>query len=171
MTDILHEWQNFYFMVGGASATLIGLMFVAVSIGSHLVNEEQMNNVRTYVSPTLYHFVHVLVFACIMLVPVHSQLTLALAIAVIHVLGLRQIIAVFRRMSQQGYAENTRDKHWLWHVTLPALSYGLAVALSYGLFYRADLISGLALVAIVLLICAIRNTWVLVIWIAQQNSR
>ncbi len=26
------EWQNFYFVMGSASATLIGLMFVAVSV-------------------------------------------------------------------------------------------------------------------------------------------
>jgi hypothetical protein len=32
----LHEWHDFYALVGTASATLIGLMFVAVSIAEPL---------------------------------------------------------------------------------------------------------------------------------------
>jgi hypothetical protein len=37
---LLHEWHDFYVLVGTASATLVGLMFVAVSIGTTIFNED-----------------------------------------------------------------------------------------------------------------------------------
>ena len=36
MTDVLHAWQNFYLLTGGAAATLTGLIFVAASLGANL---------------------------------------------------------------------------------------------------------------------------------------
>ena len=34
LSQALRDWQNFYILAGGASATLAGLMFVAISLGS-----------------------------------------------------------------------------------------------------------------------------------------
>jgi len=46
--DVLHDWQNFYVLMGGASATLTGLMFVAVSLGMNLVNDASEADIHTY---------------------------------------------------------------------------------------------------------------------------
>jgi hypothetical protein len=35
--ELLHEWHDFYVLLGTASATLVGLMFVAVSIGTSVL--------------------------------------------------------------------------------------------------------------------------------------
>jgi hypothetical protein len=43
MTEILRDWHDFYVLMGTATATLIGLMFVAVSIGAGLLQ----TNIRT----------------------------------------------------------------------------------------------------------------------------
>lgn len=45
-TETLRSWHNFYFMTGGATATLVGLMFVALSLGRHLVSEETAPNLQ-----------------------------------------------------------------------------------------------------------------------------
>ena len=55
--DTLHSWQNFYFMIGGASAGLMGLMFVALSLGTHLVNDETISSVGAFVTPSIIYFV------------------------------------------------------------------------------------------------------------------
>ena len=40
LAELLHDWHDFYVLVGTASATLVGLMFVAVSIGTAIFNED-----------------------------------------------------------------------------------------------------------------------------------
>lgn len=48
MLDSLRDWQNFYVLMGGASATLTGLMFVAISLGMNLARNEQTDEaIRT----------------------------------------------------------------------------------------------------------------------------
>jgi hypothetical protein len=39
LAELLGEWRDFYVLIGTASATLVGLMFVAVSIGTAIFNE------------------------------------------------------------------------------------------------------------------------------------
>src|SRR5258708_15041888 len=74
--ETLHGWQNFYFMVGGAAATLLGLMFVALSMGTHLITDEVRQEIDTFTSPSIFYFVSVLLLACVMLVPTISAVVL-----------------------------------------------------------------------------------------------
>ena len=36
LSEILTQWHNFYALIGGASATLVALIFVAASIGAEV---------------------------------------------------------------------------------------------------------------------------------------
>ena len=72
----LQQWQNFYMLLGGASATLVGLMFIAISLGSGRWTPEDrllLNaSFSAFMSPTFIHFVYVLVTAVVVLVPTLS---------------------------------------------------------------------------------------------------
>jgi hypothetical protein len=59
----LQRWHDFYLLVGGAAATLVGLMFVAISLGSRLITEQSIPGLRVFVTPTIIHFIYVLVIA------------------------------------------------------------------------------------------------------------
>src|SRR5205809_653515 len=102
MTDVvnetLHNWQNFYFMIGGASATLIGLMFVAVSLGIDLVSEANREAIRLFVPPSVIYFVSVLLLAAVMLVPGFSPPRLALILFVGSVVGLARVMPFAKRL-------------------------------------------------------------------------
>jgi hypothetical protein len=63
MTEILHDWHDFYVLLGTAAATLIGLMFVAASIGAGLFTDEHKDMMRTFLTPTIIHFCAVLFFS------------------------------------------------------------------------------------------------------------
>ena len=75
------QWQNFYMLLGGASATLVGLMFIAISLGSGRWTAEDKPIVNVglsaFLSPTFIHFVYVLVTAVIVFVPTLSGRCLA----------------------------------------------------------------------------------------------
>lgn len=45
----LHAWQNFYMLLGEASATLTGLMFIAASLGIRLIDDKAGPKVQTFI--------------------------------------------------------------------------------------------------------------------------
>jgi hypothetical protein len=171
MQEILRDWQNFYFMIGGAAAALIGLMFVAISLGSHLVNTETAENMRIYVNPSLFHFVTVFLTACVMLVPVHTIASFSIILGLVCLVGLRQAMDVLKRMWRRKADEIDEENHFLWHATLPTLSYliGSVAVGGIAMTSLSPWLIGFALMATILTICAIRNVWMLVLWIARQG--
>jgi hypothetical protein len=176
LLDSLRDWQNFYVLMGGASATLTGLMFVAISLGMNLVRNDQTDNdIRTYVTPTLFHFVAVLLLAAITLMGGHTPLTFALLVGVVVLIGLwkvRGVMHLMRLQMETNSANHIReDNHWIWHGFLPLVAYGLAGCVAIGQLISTVplLFMGLALAEIMLLLVAIRNTWLLVLWIARQR--
>jgi hypothetical protein len=89
VAELFHDWHDFYVLVGTASATLVGLMFVALSIGSSIFNEKKRAGMRAFITPTVLHFAAVL-FACLIIVmPTHSWQTLG------SVLGLGALLGLF----------------------------------------------------------------------------
>jgi hypothetical protein len=62
---MLHGWDNFYIMAGTAGATLIGLLFVIITLGTHLSPSRVAHGVRAFLTPTLVHFGNVLLQALV----------------------------------------------------------------------------------------------------------
>lgn len=170
--ETLRSWQNFYFMIGGAAAGLMGLMFVALSLGTHLVNDETIKNVPAFVTPSIIYFVSVLLIAGVMLVPAHNPQVLGLICICGGVAGLWRTSRHVRhlvRMNSEYQDFNRWD--WLWQIVLPPASYGLiTLAGILFVFDRWTLaFTGLWLAALAIILCAIANTWGLVIWIIEQG--
>lgn len=170
--DALRSWQNFYFMIGGASAGLMGLMFVALSLGTHLVNDETRASFPAFVTPSILYFVSVLLVAGVMLVPSYTPLTLGLMLFVGGAAGLgrtiRHVLQIIR-VAIQNRDFNLVD--WLAQIILPVVGYALVLIAGLGFTGNqwSPAFMGLWLAALLLLICAIANTWGLVIWIVEQG--
>ena len=71
MTAELEHWHDFYVLVGTAGATLLALLFVAVSLGAGFLTETRAAATRTFYSPVVIHFTSVFFIAAIALVPAH----------------------------------------------------------------------------------------------------
>lgn len=171
--DMLHTWQNFYFMVGGTAATLIGLMFVALSLGMGIISTEITEEMKAFVTPSVFYFVSVLLIACAMLVPLYSPLALALMLFVGGLVGLNWSIPFVRkliRIAKKHQDFNLSD--WLNQVILPVMNYALllAVALLFAIDQWSLAFMVLWATSILLLVCAIGNTWSLVVWIVEQKK-
>jgi hypothetical protein len=65
LAELVHGWHDFYLLVGTASATLVGLMFVTASIAANLFTEKNREALRAFISPTVVHFCAIL-FVCIL---------------------------------------------------------------------------------------------------------
>lgn len=169
LAQSLRDWQNFYFMIGTASATLTGLLFLSVSLGTHLVAARE-EGVRTFVTPTLVHFITVILLAAVMLIPVHTALSLSALLIAIGVAGCAYTLQVTLRMIRRPDQEAVDPGHWLWHAILPLVSYGAALAVAALLL--AGSLDGLVWLSgseIVLTIVGIHNAWDLVLWLARNR--
>lgn len=167
----LQRWHDFYLLVGGAAATLVGLMFVAISLGSRFITQESLPGLRVFVSPTLIHFIYVLVIATVAMIPTLTLVPLGILLVLVGLFSFGRAVSMLPYMRQQHRAQ-TIDKHdWVWHLIAPSISYLLFVGTGIGLLLRIDrAFDGLALSSILLLVSGIRNAWDLVTWFALKTE-
>ncbi|HQR23805.1 MAG TPA: hypothetical protein PK503_08225 [Azonexus sp.] len=66
---MLKDWSDFFGMTGSAAATLVGLLFVVVTLGNGLPTSRTMDIARASMTPALYSFGGVLLQSMIALVP------------------------------------------------------------------------------------------------------
>ena len=76
LDQALRDWRDFYMLSGTAAATLVGLMFVAASIGSSLFNRRGVAPMHAFVTPTVVHFAATLFVCMISVMPGYSALSL-----------------------------------------------------------------------------------------------
>ena len=68
-----NDWHDFYLLVGTAGATLLALLFVAVSLGTGFLTDERAAATRAFYSPVVVHFTRgVFHLAAVALVPAHQ---------------------------------------------------------------------------------------------------
>jgi hypothetical protein len=165
LTELLHDWHDFYGLAGTASATLLGLMFVAASIGASIFNEEQRAPAGAFLTPTVVHFAAVL-FACLLMtIPTQSWHTLA---ALLGAGGLAGAIYCGRIVVQiiirHRFEVDLSDR--LFYAVIPFLGY-LLVLISAVLFFMKIMASASLIAASLfrLLVAAIRNAWDMTVWI------
>lgn len=174
MTDsfvqALREWQNFYFMIGTASATLVGLMFVAVSLGADLPTASDQSSVNTFVTPMLVHFSSVLLISAFILVPTFRQISLGLTLLVSGgILTAYSARIGWRFMQHPGSSGYTRSDV-KWYVLFPLIADILLLVVALGLLAGLiEILNLLAFALVVLLLDSVRNTWDLMLWIAKSR--
>lgn len=170
--ETLHSWQTFYSTVGAASAALIGLMFVALSLGMHLINETTKEAFDVFATPNVFYFVTALVLSGVMLVPAYEP---PIFTGVIVVGGLAAAVnAWFHTWALFRSGQRNQDfNRWDWFslVILPSISYALLPIA--GIFCALDrwpaAFTILWIATLLILICGIAGTWGLVIWIIYQR--
>jgi hypothetical protein len=171
--DTLRSWQNFYFMLGGAAAALLGLMFVALSLGQHLITEVTRHSVEVFAEPNIFYFTTVLLISAVMLVPFSAPVLFAwlMLISGLIVMGRTAYHAyLMYRVALKHGDFNLGD--WVGGVILPLIAY-ILLPVSGLLFVIFQWTLGFALLAlgtVLVLIVGIINTWGLVIWIIYQSK-
>jgi len=170
LSSLLHDWHDFYVLVGTASATLVGLMFVAVSIGTAIFNEDRRNAVTAFITPTVTHFAAVLLACFVATMPSHTWYTLgellgAGAFAGSVYSGRLVVQMIFRRR----FKIDLEDR--MFYALLPLSGYLLALVAAVLLCNRSATFSAdLIAVAVLTLLCAaIRNAWNMMVWIVIKT--
>ena len=166
-------WQNFYILTGTAAATLIGLMFVAVTFGAGLMSAQSTPSARAFIDPPFTHFVTVLLTGCLMLMPTMSATVLGVALIVMTLLRTVALVNVQRRM-REAHAKfgDIELSDWMMGVVLPFCCYVALVAAGAGfVMVKAAAFDVLAVVIVVVLLLGVFGAWELMIWLALTRLR
>jgi hypothetical protein len=165
LSELLHEWHDFYVLLGTASATLVGLMFVAASIGATVFNEEHRGALEAFITPTVVHFAAVL-FAClVIMIPEHRWESLG---GLLGIGGLAGLIYSGRVLVQLiiRHRFNVELIDSMYYAVIPLVGYLLALAAAVlGFLHVAAGAYVMAAALLVLLLAGLRNAWDMMLWI------
>ena len=87
----MDDWDNFYMLAGGTAGTLIGLIFVVVTLGIDHAKKGDDLRARLFVTPIIVYFTSLLVIAMV-IVPPMSAMVRAVSLGVIGCAGLAYVL-------------------------------------------------------------------------------
>ena len=163
----LSGWHDFYVVAGTASATLVGLLFVGLSL--HLRVVLASSDVRSLARVTLTNFGTILLVAMFMVIP-QDQSSAAFEMigtgAVSLVINTPSLVAAVR--SHQRTLPLTR---LALRFGLSTLSYlGLILAGMQLLSAYSAAFTTLVIVNVTLLVISLRNTWDLLVTVGEVTA-
>jgi hypothetical protein len=146
-------------------------MFVAISFVSRSITQKSIPALQVFVSPTLIHFVYVLVLATVAVIPTMRRIPLGIVFVIAGLISLGRSASTIPFMRQQSRAQVVDRHDWVWHLIAPSVSYLLIVGTGIGLLLGIGrALNGLALASILLLLSGIRNAWDMVVWFTLRTD-
>lgn len=172
LMPVLHDWQNFSMLTGAAAATLIGLLFVAISIGTNLAMKGVADALQTFVTPTLIYYFQVLVASCLAVTPLQSPFVFGGALAILGCVNIVLALQVLWRIRVIHTNKKIDLRHSIWHFLLPLLVGLLFIGTAIGFFFSEPLAAiGFCLTNLLCLTIGLHNTWTLTIWLALRSQQ
>jgi hypothetical protein len=166
----LGSWHDFYALLGTASATLVGLLFVAASVGSGVFSSERRAPLRVFLSASVINFSLLLAVSLIVLTPMPTGSLVGAMIVACAIFGLTHSGLAWRDTLREGLITSIDLEDRTWYVLLPTVGY-LCLAAS-GVIVALGLIAGcVALAGSVglLLAVGIHNAWDITVWIITRR--
>src|SRR5580698_5598173 len=164
------HYRDFNMLVGTAAATLLALLFVAVSLVAGYLTEERQSATRTFMSPIVVHFASVFFLSAVALFPSHQAKFFATLIGATALIGgviSTYITIQVVRTDLTNYVED-----YLAYGLLPGLSYLALLAAAVSIYLERDFgLNALAGALLLLAIVNIRNAWDLMLSMARRHRR
>ncbi len=122
-------WSNFFTMAGSAGATLLGLLFVVVTLGNNLPASRKLDIAHASMTPALYSFGGVLVQSMLVLVPWQTNWHSGIALGTLGLGGLVYRVNAVRVRNSLHLAALQRPVDRIFHNVFPV---GASVVLIFG---------------------------------------
>jgi hypothetical protein len=165
----LDAWNVYFATIAGISATLVGLLFVAIGLNPRIMANDGSTGLRVWAAFTFHSFVVLLVIGIVGLVPVSARETLAVTLAIVGVQGVLRVLTDVRRVRADP------DRTWSgWHSLLrfasPGVAYVLCLWIAFGVANNdPDQLGWLVGVTFFLLSSALASCWELLKVIGDQQ--
>jgi hypothetical protein len=165
----LQAWSQLYSVTGGSAATLLGLLFVAVSINASTALGKMHQNSRRLAEQSFQNYVVVMLVSLLALFPSLDES--ALGVATLGVTALRGVLAVIRLYwaAKEPYEVESRMKS-LRRQLPPLIGFALLIyaaqAMARGV---GDTLTTFAIATVMLLFSATTLAWDLLLRIAAEK--
>jgi hypothetical protein len=163
--EALTAWREFYALLGSASATMTGLLFVAASVGSRIFSDDRRAALRVFLSASVVHFGGILAVSLIALAPIRSVVLLSVMIAGCGGFGLAYYGIAWRDLLRDGTIARIDWEDRIWYSVVPVIGYLGETGAGVTLAIHLEL--GCAILAFslgVLLLAAMHNAWDMTVW-------
>ena len=166
-----HGWDNFLITAGTSAATLMGLLFVVITLGAQMSDGRAQGGIHAFVTPTLVHFGGILFQSMILLAQWPSRWVPAVAMLLCGLAGSSYAIVVTRMLRRLDFvALDLRD--WAAYAGAPGLANAGLIAGGAGLAAdQAFAPYAIACAILLLLLIGIHDAWDLSLWIVRNRSR
>jgi len=157
---MLDVWSNFFTMTGSAGATLVGLLFIVITLNTDLSTSRTLDIARASMTPALYSFGGVMIQSMVAVVPWRSNLPGGVIFVLLGIGGVIYRINAVRVRSALHLKAIQGKVDWIFHNAVPV---GSSVILILG---GAGLVAGKAFApfaiagsSTLLLVSGIYRTW------------
>jgi hypothetical protein len=165
----LERWHDFFVLVGTAGATLVALLFVAISLGAGFLTEKRAAPTRAFFSPVVLHFTAVFFISAVGLFPAHKPTVFATLVGGCAAIGSAVALFTTVELLRHGWTKYVEDH--LAYGLLPLISYAvLLVAAAMILKEHEYALLVLAGALLTLLIVNIRNAWDLTLSMVRHQA-
>lgn len=174
-SSTVNGWQTFYTFAGTTSATLVGLLFVAVSLHLDLVGETGISTIFTLARRTFSSLILIVIISLVFLVPQQGAPGLGWPLLALGILGMLPAIlggrAVVRALRRSSRRESVAI-HMVRPVVLPLLSgIGLILVAATVLAGTTSYLYWMVPVVALILTNAAIDAWQLMLGLAQHKAR
>ena len=168
ISEITKQWQMFYAMLGGATATLMGLLFVSLALHSNKIHREENSHFLRLARLTFSNYLMLLVLAMQMLVPIFAFFQIPMSLAMISVMGLGWTFYL-RNKNLDKSDPNTSFLRSSYRQTF--ISYFLILGLCFIPGNQVHMLLYFMITPVTLLtICSIRNSWGLLMQLRDTDD-
>ncbi len=165
LLSLLHAWRDFFIAIAAAGASLIGAMFVVVSIATGIITRERSAASHAYLTSTVVHLGAVLLASLLTVAPSVTWPSFAAVLTGGGIVGIVYVALLSRTVAK--FSVDWTDT--LWYAALPIVAYlsfiGVGVLGFVANFHAVEL---LAAASVLLLICGVRNAWDMIIIFAMR---
>ena len=168
--EALEKWHDFYILVGTAAATLLALLFVAVSLGTGFLGRgEREAATRAFFSPVVVHFSAAFLLSAVALIPAHRIAFFVVIVAVCGICGFAVSLFTTIQLFRHDWTKYKQDH--LAYGLLPVVSYGAFVAAAVMMWAESErAIDILAAGLLLLLLVNVRNAYDLTLSMVRHHA-
>ena len=164
------HWNNFFNLTGAAGATLIGLLFVTVTLISGLSKSQSATGIRAFLTPTLVNFSGALFQALVVLAPGPSNRPGGVLFILAGLASLAYRIKTSRLKRELDFID-IQQFDWIPYDAMPMLGSVSLIAGGAGMLAgRPFAPYAVAASSVLLLAAGIYGAWDLTLWMIVNKK-
>jgi hypothetical protein len=173
--ESIDSWRDFYMLTGSASATLVGLIFVAVTLHIDVIAEaKKSSDIRMLAEEIFINFLMVLSFAFIFTVPSDTPSGIGYPLLILGTIRIAHTASLWLRFirsksDDRVFTSINIVRNLLLPNTVCYLS--LIIIGAEVLQGRTGYLDWMVMVIVWLIISAVENTWNLMLRVAQLKRK